>query len=162
MPLIPLVAFAFSGGRRRFRHLPLLQILLHSCNRHRPPGAFHQVAQSAMIRSFFPFRLRHRYVLAAFVSSSLTAGFRITTLAHSSNIPVLATDCVHLIFQNHGRLRHHSALQLVCPSRATFLSHHESRPLTAWLPGRFCSRGGTTLPEEAGDICLQVQPRFLK
>lgn len=44
-----------------------------------------QVAQSAAIRSFFPSRLRHRYVLAAVVVTSQTAGLRITTLAHSSN-----------------------------------------------------------------------------
>ena len=40
----------------------------------RPPGTFHQLAQSAMIRSLFTFRLRHRIDLAALCSSSLTAG----------------------------------------------------------------------------------------
>jgi len=115
------------------------------------PAPSNRIAHSAMDRSFFTLRLRDRRDSAASCCSPRTAGLRTTALAHSSNFRSL-TDCVRPRVRNPGPWGRDSARGRFLRSTARMfaLRADAARRLASWS----LTRRGTTLSEEAGDMCL--------
>jgi hypothetical protein len=132
---------------------PAFRILLPLRGHRRFPGAF--LAECSirdhLLRFHIPAATPVR--LAVDFELSKTAGWQITTLAHSSNYR-LRTDCVRPLGSKPRTVGRDSALRLVCSPRATclFVSAGGYR-LAAGLPGSL-RRKGTIPSEEAGDMCL--------
>jgi hypothetical protein len=152
LPLTPQVVFFVSAGRRRFRRLP-------SFGSYRAsaviafPGAFQSDRSIRDNPSPFSDSGCDTGVVWRLFCSSITAGLWITTLARSNNYRSLPTAFAHKV-RNPGpggvtRLRSWflRSAPLVCVASRTAAA----RRLASWL----LSRRGTTLPEEAGDICLK-------
>ena len=126
----------------------------------RPPGSLQRRAQSVMIGSLFAFRLRDRNALAAVCGSSRTAGWRLITLAHSSNGSVHG-DRLRSPQDPKPRIRgRHSASQVVSRSAPLLWSRHGSIPLTAGLPGRLRREEGPSERKSVTSACGRFPSRM--
>jgi len=150
----PSSCFSFSFGRPRFRCLPLIGYYCVSAVIAGHPAPSHQIAQSAMIRSLFPLRVRRRNDAAADFVRPKPPDCGSPLWLTVATFGLRLTDCVRPKVRNHGPAGRDSACSWFVRSAPLllFASRTEAaHRLTSWSN----ARGGTTLPEEAGDMCLR-------
>lgn len=154
------VAFSLSVGRPPGGDLPLFGSYCDSAVIAGLPAPSDRIAQSATVRVPFHAPVATPERCSGRVGSFKTAGSRTPTLAHSSNSSVFGNEDDRLCALQDPKPRITGAslgLRLVCSSRATcwIASRAEAaRRLTSWS----LTRGGTTLPEEAGDMWPAIAP----
>ena len=155
LPLTPQVAFSSRTDDILFDASHHFRILLRFRGHHRAfhPGAFH--SDRSLRDGPFPFSPpgcdTGRFQRLFFARSAPLDG------GPPHWLTVATIDFRRLCSPHVPKPRNEerdSDSRPVFPARTTCLSCHGPLPLTSRLPGRL-TREGTTLPEEAGDICLQ-------